>query len=75
MEDSLMITFWENYKLRDLIKQPNGFKNPENPSCIDLLFTNKPLSIKTTFVIKTGLSDFHKMMLAVMKMYFPKMKP
>ena len=37
--------------------------------------TNKPLSFQTTTVIETGLSDFHKMIVAVMKMHFPKMKP
>ena len=51
------------------------FKDPENPSFIDLLLTKKPLSFQTTTVIETGLSDFHKMIVAVMKMHFPKIKP
>ena len=29
---------------------------------------------KNKYVIETGLSDFHKMIVAVMKMHFPKMK-
>ena len=70
-----MKTFGENYKLRNLIKEPTCFKNPENPTCIDLILTNKPLSFKNTYVIETGLSDFHKMIVAVMKMHFHKMKP
>ena len=37
--------------------------------------TNKPLSFKNTYVIETGLSDFHKMVAGVMKMHFPEMKP
>ena len=67
----------ETYKLRDLVKHPTCFENPENPSGIDLLLTNKPLSFqtKTTTVIETGLSDFHKMIVAVMKMHLPKIKP
>ena len=40
-----------------------------------MLLTNKPLSFQTTAVMKTGLSDFHKMIVAVMKMHFPKIKP
>ena len=36
---------------------------------------NKPLSFKNTYVIETELSDFHKIVLAVLKMHFPKMKP
>ena len=70
-----MIGFCETYKLRNLVKHPTCLKNLENPSCIDLLLTNKPLSFQTTAVIEAGLSDFHKMIVAVMKMHFPKMKP
>ena len=57
MEDFPMKTFGENYKLRNLIKEPTCFKNPENPTCIDLILANKPLSFKNTYVIETGLSD------------------
>ena len=57
------------------MKHPTYFKNPENPSCIDLLLTNKPLSFETTTVIEITPSDFHKMIVAVMKMHFPKVKP
>ena len=70
-----MKTFGEIYKLRNLIKEPTYFKNPENLTSIDLILTNQPLSFKNTYVIETELSDFHKMVLAVMKMHFPKMKP
>ena len=74
MDDSPMIGFCETYKLCNLVKHPTCFKYPENPSCIGLLLTNKPLSFQTTTVIVTGISDFHKMIVAVMKMHFPKMK-
>ena len=37
--------------------------------------TNKILSFKNTYVIETGLSDFHKMKITVIKIHFPKMKP
>ena len=74
-ENSPMKTLTQIYKLRNLIKEPTCFKNPENPACIDSILTNKSLSFKNTYVIETGLSDFHKMVVAVMKMHFPKMKP
>ena len=74
MEDSSMKTFGEIYTLRNLIKEPTCSKNPENPRCIDLILKNKPLSFKNTCV-NTRLSDFHKMIVAVMKLHFPKMKP
>ena len=75
MEDSPMKTFGEFYKLRNLIKESICFKNPENLTCIDLILTNMPLSFKNTYVIETELSDFHKMVVAMMKTHFPKMKP
>ena len=75
MDDSALIGFCETYILHNLVKHLTCFKNPENPSCIDLLLTNKPLSFQTTTVIKTGISDFHKMIVAVMKTHFPKLKP
>ena len=66
---------YENIWRRNLVKEPTCFKNPENPTCIDLILTNKPLSFKNTYVIETELSDFHKMVVAMMKTHFPKMKP
>ena len=39
------------------------------------VFTNKALSFQTTTVIEPGLSNFHKMVVAIMKMHSPKMKP
>ena len=65
---------WENLQI-NLIKEPTCFKNPENHTCIDLILTNKPLSFKNKYVVETGLLDFQKMVVAVMKMHFPKMKP
>ena len=41
-----MKAFAEIYKLGNLIKKPTCFKNPENPACIDLILTKKPLSFK-----------------------------
>ena len=64
-----MKTFGEIYKLWNLIKEPACFKNPEIPTYIDLIL---PHSFKN--VIDTGLSDFHKMIEAVMKMHFSKIK-
>ena len=70
-----MKTFGKIYRLRYLIKEPTCFQNPDNPTCTDLILTDKPLSFRSTYVIETELSDFHKMIVAVMKMHFPKMKP
>ena len=56
------------------MKEPTCFKNPENPTCIDLILANKPLSFKNTYVIETGLSDSSQND-SVRKIHFPKMKP
>ena len=51
------------------------FKNIDNPSCIDLILTNKPLYFQKTTVIETGISDFHKLTLTTMKSSFQKQEP
>ena len=56
-----MIEFCETYCLQNLIKEPLCFKNPDNPSCIDVILTNKKANFKNSSVIETGLSDHHKM--------------
>ena len=75
IEDSFMKNFCENYDLRSLVKEPTCFKNQENPSCIDLILTNKPRSFIKTGVTETGLSDYHKLVTTMMKMRFAKSKP
>ena len=75
MEDSRMKRFAEIYKLQNLTKETTCFKNPDNAVYIDLILTHKPLTFKTTYVIETELSDFHKVIVALMKMRFPKLKP
>ena len=75
VDDEALQTFCKFYSLHSLIKQPAYFKNPENPSCTDLILTNKPRSFQTKCVIETGLSDFHRMTISVPKMNFRKLPP
>ena len=63
------------YNLKTLIKQKTCFKNPENSTYIDLILTNSPRSFQNSSVFETGLSDFHKLTITVLKQYFPKLKP
>ena len=74
-EESHTETFCDSYGLKNLIKVPTCYKNPQNPSCIDLILTNSPLSFQSSGVIVTGLSDFHKMTVTVMKTTFQKLDP
>ena len=62
-----MKDFCDSCGFKSLIKVPTCLKNPENPSCIDLILTNNPLSFQNSGIIETGLSDFHKMIVTVMK--------
>ena len=61
--------------MKSIVKQPTCFKNPEKPSCIDLILTNRPKSFQSTRVTRTGLSDFHRMTVSVLKMHFKKLPP
>ena len=65
--EACMEYFCINYSLFNLIKEPTCFKNTENPSCIDLILTNFPKCFQHSMAIETGLSDFHKMTVTVMK--------
>ena len=48
-------------------------KNKDKPSCIDVFITNS--SFQNTSTITTGISDFHKMVITVLKATFTKSKP
>ena len=60
---------YDLYKLKNLVRDPTSFKNPDNPSCIDLFLTNCSRSFQNTQVIEIGFSDFLKMNLTVSKIY------
>ena len=70
-----MTSFCESYNLKSIIKETTCFKNPKKPSCIDLILTKRSKSFQNTCVIETGLSDFHRMTVSVLKMYLRKRPP
>ena len=63
------------YKLKNLIKVPTCFKNPDNPKTIDLMLTNSVHSFQNSCALEIGLSDFHKMTVTVLKSYLEKKQP
>ena len=67
--------FLYEYNAKSIVKESICFKNVLNPSCIDLFITNIPLNFQNTIEITNGLSDFHKMVITVMKMSFKKHSP
>ena len=57
-----------------MIKHKTCFKNPENPTCTDLILTNSPRSFQNSRVFETGHSDFHNLTITALKRHFPKLK-
>ena len=75
IEEANMKSFCENYNLKSLIKQPPCYKNPNKPSCIDLILTSVPRTFQSTCVLEAGLPDFHLIKVTVTWKTFKKMRP
>ena len=74
VEHGEMKTFMEIFHLKNLIKVPTCFKS-ENPKCIDLILTNKHHTFQNSNTMETGLSDFHSMIVTILKGGFVKRGP
>ena len=70
-----MESFCTINNLKCIIKEPTCYKNPDNPTCIDLILTNCPKNFQESSTLETGLSDFYKMILTVFKSEAPKLTP
>ena len=75
LKEPNMKAFCNQYKLKALNEEPTCFKNYTNPSCIDLYLTNCPKSFQSTLTIETGISDFHKLIVTVLKNKHEKVPP
>ena len=60
------------FGMQHLFNEPTCFKNIENPTHLDHMVTNKRAFIKTSGVLDTGLSDFHRLTYTILKMHRPK---
>ena len=67
--------FCQMYNLHNLINEPTCYKNPNNPSSIDMILTNRKHSFENSTTVETGLSDHHKMIITMMKGKFKKKDP
>ena len=63
------------HDLQNLVKAKTCFKGVENPSCIGLTLTNNAMAFRNTTTIFTDSSDFHKLVLTVLKTSITKSKP
>ena len=73
-DDDSISNFMNLYGLGNLIKVPTSFKSI-NARCIDLILTNNVKSFKGTRNVEIGLSDFHSMIVTVVKSSFIKRGP
>ena len=74
-EENSLQEFLDDFSANNLVKEKTCFKSLENPSCIDLFITYSYQNFQNTVTISTGLSDFHCMVVTVLKTTFPKAKP
>ena len=59
MSEPSLNEFCQTNNLESIVNKPTCLKNPKNPSCIDLVLTNKQESFLKAKTVETGLSDFH----------------
>ena len=75
MTNTHMEEFCSVCNFKSLIKDPTCFKNPEKPTTIDHILTNHPKCFQHSGVYETGLSDFHRLTLTVLKVFHSKQNP
>ena len=68
--DVTMKSFCQIYGCKNTAKGKTCFRNPINPTCIDLIITDRRKSFQESEVTETGLSGFHKTSLTVMKVFY-----
>ena len=67
--------FCSQYKLKSLKKDPTCFKNVNKLSCIDLFLTNNSKCFEDSLTLETGLLDFHKLIVTIVKTKHERFPP
>ena len=60
---------------KNIVNEPTCSKSLSNPGYIDLVITNSSSNFQNTKTISTGLLDFHKMFVSVLKHTFHRHAP
>ena len=63
--DTVVSDFCEICNLKIRLREKICFRNPSNPSCIDLIITNRSKSFQNSLDTETGLPYFYKMCITV----------
>ena len=61
------LLFLGDFNVGIMTNKPPCFKNHDKTSCIDLILTNCPRSFQNSCAVRTGLTDFHKLAVSVLK--------
>ena len=70
-----MFNFLQKHNAANILKDKTCFKSLNNLSCFDLFITNQLWCFEKTTVFSTGLSDFHIINVALLKVSFSKRLP
>ena len=70
--ETILCEFLNAYNAKNLVKNKTCLKSIEDPSCVDLIITDKPGSFQHTNVFEIGISNHHELVTAVMKAKFTK---
>ena len=62
------------FNLKNLVKEPTCFMS-DNGSLMDIILTNKPKSFHKTQGFVTGISDFHKLVVTLLRPSYKKLPP
>ena len=71
-DEPCLSNFLYQHDLYNLAKVGTCFKNSSKPPCIDLFLTTENTHFQNTVAVYCGLSDFHKLVLTVLKTSFDK---
>ena len=66
IENKNLEVFMNLFGLECLIKKPTCFQS-KNPSCFDLILTNKKDLFKNSNVLEVGISDHHSLIITALK--------
>ena len=75
VEDSPVTNFCFSYNPTSRINRPTCFKNPDKAPCIDLILTNCSRNFQNSCAIETRSSDFHKLVVTIIKTTYKKLQP
>lgn len=74
-DETFMSDLMKLYNFKNLLKLRTCYKNAENPSYIGLFLINRWGCFQDNCVFETGISDFHKLVLTVLRNHLKKLEP